>query len=98
MSGGFLALGREAVGVETFDVVFNVHHEYVYSLAHTLLGNPQDAEDATQDVFIRVYRALPQYDPQRASMRTWLTTLTVNACRTHKKRWLRAFRRRAPAP
>ena len=39
MSGGFLALGREAVGVETFDVVFTVHHEYVYSLAHTLLGN-----------------------------------------------------------
>ena len=92
-----MALGREAVQVESFDVVFNAHYDYVYGLAHSLLGNAQDAEDVTQEVFLRVYKALPTYQPERASIRTWLTTMAVNACQTHRRRnflrslWQRAF-------
>ena len=81
-----MALGSEAVQTTSFDLVFTAHHSYVYKLAHTLLGNAQDAEDATQDVFLRVYKALPKFDPERATMRTWLTKLTVNVCKTHKRR------------
>src|SRR5438094_893055 len=87
MSGGYMALGSEAVySTTSFDFVFTAHHTYVYKLAHTLLGNAQDAEDVTQEVFLRVYKALPKYDPERANMRTWLTKMTVNACKTHRRR------------
>ena len=81
-----MALGREAANVNSFDFVFNVHHDYVYGLAHALLGNEQDAEDVTQEVFLRVYKALPSYQSERATMRTWLTKITVNACNTHRRR------------
>jgi RNA polymerase sigma-70 factor, ECF subfamily len=86
MSGGYMALGREAAGACDFDLVFTLHHDYVYALAHALLRNTQDAEDITQEVFLRVYKALPSYEPERASMRTWLTRMVVNACRSHRRR------------
>src|SRR5689334_13292219 len=93
MSGGYMALENEAADTATlvpagtsFDFVFSAHNSYVYRVAHTLLGNAQDAEDVTQEVFLRVYKALPRYDPERANMRTWITKLTVNACKTHRRR------------
>jgi RNA polymerase sigma-70 factor, ECF subfamily len=87
MSGGYIALERgEAAQVASFDFVFSTQHDYVYNLAYCLLRNPQDAEDVTQEVFLRVYKALPTYDPERASVRTWLTKMVINACQTHRRR------------
>src|ERR1041384_2274201 len=86
MSGGYMALSSEAVHTTTsFDFVFSAHHAYIYRLAHTLLGNAQDAEDITQEVFLRVHKALPRYDPERANMRTWLTKMTVNASKPQRR-------------
>lgn len=81
-----MALSSEAVHTTSFDFVFAAHHSYIYRVAHTLLGNAQDAEDVTQEVFLRLYKALPKYDPERANMRTWLTKITVNVCKTHRRR------------
>ena len=87
MSGGYMALGREATNdSESFDVVFTLHRDYVYGLAQAILGNTQDTEDVTQEVFLRVYKGLASYQPERGSMRTWLTRIAVNACQTHKRR------------
>ena len=86
MSGGYIALERDAAQSASFDFVFGAHHDYIYNLAYCLLRNQQDAEDITQEVFLRVYKALPTYDPERASMRTWLTKMVVNACQTHRRR------------
>jgi RNA polymerase sigma-70 factor (ECF subfamily) len=85
MTGGYMALGLEAAHVDTFDGVFAAQRDYVYGLAYALLRNSQDAEDVTQEVFVRVYKALPQYQPERASMRTWLARMVVNACHNHKQ-------------
>lgn len=81
-----MALRGGATHADAFDVLFAVHHDYVYSLANALLGNTQDAEDVTQEVFLRAYKALPFYQPERATLRTWLTTIVVNACKTHRRR------------
>ena len=83
-----MALERERAksGQDEFDFVFNTNREYIYRLVYALLGNTQDAEDVTQEVFLRVYRALPSFDPERATMRTWLTKMAVNACQTHRRR------------
>jgi len=50
----------------------------VYSLAYSYLRDRDAAEDVTQDVFIRVWRALPGYDG-RASLSTWIYTIARNA-------------------
>ena len=81
-----MAIGREVAHADAFDFVFNAHRNYIYSLAHALLRNTQDAEDVTQDVFLRVYKALPSYKPEQATMRTWLARFVVNACQTHRRR------------
>lgn len=86
-----MALGREASRADAFDYVFNAHHGYIYNLVYLLLRNAQDAEDVTQDVFIRAYKAMPGYKPEQASMRTWLSRFAVNACQSHRRRsFLRA--------
>jgi len=95
MSEGSIALGREVAQDEAFVLMFRVHQDYVYRLAHLLLGHAQDAEDITQDVFLQMYKALPSAQPDRASLRTWLTRVVINACHNHRRRhfWSRLWQR-----
>jgi RNA polymerase sigma-70 factor (ECF subfamily) len=53
----------------------------VYRLARRMLGDADDALDATQDVFLRAYRALPSFRGD-ATFRTWLLGIAVNVCRS----------------
>jgi len=62
----------------------------VYGLCVRLLGHRQDAEDVTQEVFLRVFRSLDGWDRTRP-LRPWVMGITVNRCRT----WL-AQRARRP--
>ena len=50
----------------------------VFGLAYSILRDRESAEDVTQEVFIKVWRALPGYDG-RASISTWIYTITRNA-------------------
>jgi len=53
----------------------------VYGLCVRLLGHRQDAEDVTQEVFLRVFRSLGGWDPARP-LRPWVLGIAVNRCRT----------------
>lgn len=55
------------------------YREGVYRVARRMLGSHEDAADATQEIFIRVYRALPRFDG-RSRVYTWLYRITVNLC------------------
>lgn len=59
--------------------LFDRHGPLVYRRALQILGSAADAEEATQEVFIRAARALPQFDP-RAQRSTWLYRITTNYC------------------
>lgn len=52
------------------------HSARVYRLAYRLTGNPHDAEDLTQDVFVRVFRSLDTYTP--GTFEGWLHRITTN--------------------
>jgi RNA polymerase sigma-70 factor (ECF subfamily) len=52
------------------------HSARVYRLAYRLTGNQQDAEDLTQDVFVRVFRSLSSYTP--GTFEGWLHRITTN--------------------
>ena len=58
----------------------------VYGLCYRFTGSPVDAEDLTQDVFLKVYRNLASFDPSRASFGVWLTALTRNLLVDHYRR------------
>jgi len=53
----------------------------VYALCVRLLGHRQDAEDVTQEVFLRVFRSLRRWDSERP-LRPWVLGIAVNRCRT----------------
>ncbi len=54
------------------------HHKRVYGLCYRFTGNPADAEDLTQDVFLKIYSNLASFDTARGSLQVWITTMTRN--------------------
>jgi RNA polymerase sigma-70 factor (ECF subfamily) len=54
------------------------HHRRVYGLCYRFTGNPADAEDMTQDVFLKIYSNLASFDTARGSLQVWITTMTRN--------------------
>src|SRR6187549_2295938 len=60
----------------TWDQVVRDHSARVYRLAYRLTGNPHDAEDLTQEVFVRVFRSLHTYTPD--NFPGWLHRITTN--------------------
>lgn len=58
----------------------------IYSGALRILGDPHDAEDITQETFVRAYRALrkmPTTQRRALELRPWLWTIAINRCRSH---------------
>lgn len=55
------------------------HQHAVYNLALRFLGDSDEAEDVTQDTFIRIYKAASTYTPE-AKFTTWLYTIVRNLC------------------
>jgi RNA polymerase sigma-70 factor, ECF subfamily len=54
------------------------HHRRVYGLCYRFTGNAADAEDLTQDVFLKIYSNLTSFDTTRGSLQVWITTMTRN--------------------
>jgi RNA polymerase sigma-70 factor (ECF subfamily) len=53
-------------------------HRRVYGLCYRFTGDATEAEDVTQDVFLKVYRNLSSFDPAKGTFQTWITTMTRN--------------------
>lgn len=67
-----------------FAAVISTYQDGIYSGVRRLAPAPADAEDITQETFIRAYRALETYTPKRIremSLRAWLWTIALNLCR-----------------
>jgi len=62
--------------VPTWDEVVERHSDRVYRLAYRLTGDRHDAEDLTQEVFVRVFRSLSSYTP--GTFEGWLHRITTN--------------------
>lgn len=63
-----------------FESLFRRHQQYVAGLCLSLLRSHAEAEDALQEIFIKVYRGLAAFEP-KVTFRGWLYRITVNHCR-----------------
>jgi RNA polymerase sigma factor (sigma-70 family) len=81
--GGFVVDTTAAVpasardeALPSWDEIVRTHSARVYRLAYRLTGNQHDAEDLTQEVFVRVFRSLATYTP--GTFEGWLYRITTN--------------------
>ena len=62
-----------------FEVLVNQHAHYVYNLALRLVHDPQEAENLSQEAFLRAWNALPRFRAE-ASFTTWLYQIVTHLC------------------
>src|SRR5277367_3976541 len=61
-------------------------HRRIYAICYRFTGSATDAEDLTQDVFLKLYRNLSSFDTHKGSFQTWITTLARNLLVDHFRR------------
>ena len=61
-------------------------HRRIYAICYRFTGSPSDAEDLTQEVFLKLYRNLASFDAYKGSFQTWITTLARNLLVDHFRR------------
>ena len=59
------------------------YHRRIYNICYRFTGSGTDADDLTQEVFIKMYRTLNSYDAERGAFMTWVTTVTRNLLVDH---------------
>jgi RNA polymerase sigma-70 factor (ECF subfamily) len=77
--------------LEKFEVFMKNYQDMVYGTAMRMLGNPTDAEDIAQTVFLKAYEAFGSL-AQSQSAGGWLKTVTTNLCLNHLTRYRNRWR------
>ena len=65
-----------------WDTIVSTYRRKVFNVAYTFVGKHDEAEDLTQDIFIKVFRSLKSFD-RRANFQTWLISVSRNMCIDH---------------
>ena len=65
-----------------WDRIVRQHWRKVFNLAYKFVGRHDEAEDLTQDIFLKIFRALHTFD-RRANFQTWLISISRNLCIDH---------------
>ena len=68
-----------------FQSIVEAHQGLVFNICLRMLGDWHEAQDLTQEVFFRAYKALPQLRGE-AKLSTWLYRIAVNLCLNHQRR------------
>ena len=64
---------------EAFNILVSNYQQQVINIAYGMLSNQEDAYDAAQEVFVRVYKSIESFKEQ-SSFTTWLYRITTNVC------------------
>ena len=83
-----IAAGKE----DALGVLYDRYHRQCFAFGLRILGAEQDAEEAVQETFVRVWRSAGQYDSSRAGVASWVLSITRNLCIDE----IRRRRRRVP--
>lgn len=73
---------------DDIEVIYLRHFKAIYRVCYAFMKNPQDAEDCTEDTFVRLMTHEAQFENERHE-RSWLTTTAMNICKDKLKHWWR---------
>lgn len=66
-----------------WEEIVQAYHRRIYNLCYRFAGSADDAQDLTQEVFIKMYRTLSSYDVERGAFLTWVSSVTRNLLVDH---------------
>ena len=87
---GSLVERAQAGDTAAFEELVRRHQQFAYHVALRALGRPQDAEDVTQEAFLRAWEGLPGFRRQ-AQFQTWLYRIVINLCYNRRPRLRREY-------
>ena len=73
---------------EDFEAFYLRHFKAIYRVCYAFMKNPQDAEDCTEDTFVKAMTCGAAFENERHE-RAWLTTTAMNLCKDRLKHWWR---------
>ena len=82
--GDLARVTAESQSEHNFDVIYRTYSSWVRSLVLRQVRCHADADELTQEIFVRVYKALPRFEGD--DVRPWLRTISHNACMDHHRR------------
>jgi len=71
---------------QAWQQLVTAQHRRIYAICYRFTGSGSDAEDLTQEVFLKLYKNLSSFDTQKGSFQTWITTLARNLLVDHFRR------------
>jgi RNA polymerase sigma-70 factor (ECF subfamily) len=77
--------GTEAAGGLEFSALVRQYSDCVYNHAYRMLGNREEAEEATMDVFLKIHHGLADFRGN-AQLSSWIWRITVNVCLSRRAR------------
>jgi RNA polymerase sigma-70 factor (ECF subfamily) len=66
-----------------WEEIVRTYNRRIYNICYRFAGSGDDAQDLTQEVFIKMYRTLSSYDSSKGAFATWVTTITRNLLVDH---------------
>ena len=82
----------QAGEMSAFDELVEEFQPLVYALSYRILNDAEDARDATQETFLKVYRHFARFRGE-ASLKTWVCRIAINQARSSERWWRRRFRK-----
>lgn len=83
-----LVADLKAGSEEAFAYILGVYENPVYSLIANILGNDTDAADVLQNVFVKVFRGISQFQAA-SSLKTWIYRIALREALNHRRGWFR---------
>jgi len=69
-----------------WESLLSIHTRKIYNLCYRFTGRYEDAQDLTQEIFIKIFQTLKSYDPVQGSFRTWMNRVARNHLVDHYRR------------
>jgi len=80
-----LVLKAQEGDVRAFDELVERYHDRIYNLTYNMTSNREDAEDLTQEIFVKAFKALPRFKG-KSSFYTWLYRIAINKTINYRKK------------
>ena len=80
-----VALVRRCIAgdAEAWEEIVRTHSRRIYNICYRFTGSADNSDDLAQEVFIKMYRTLASFDPEKGAFTTWITTMTRNLLVDH---------------